>query len=206
MASRLLKYGRPAKGVTAMQISMKPGTKNAIRTLHCISACGWIGGGLAVLILLKLAGTPAGQAEAEAFQRSIIAIDDFLIVPSAGVSTFSGLLLCCLKPWGFSGHRWIIEKCILTFLLLVFGAFWLAPDLQSLVPQGFDPLESDLLYRHHWLRSSAAALIQTIGLLLLVGLSVVKPEKAKAPHFTAFVTRSPKLHPKRTAASARSKA
>lgn len=53
-----------------MQHSTNPGTRTALRAIHCISAYGWIGGGIAVLIVLGLAGAPAGQEEAAAFQRS----------------------------------------------------------------------------------------------------------------------------------------
>lgn len=164
-----------------MLTQLSPNTKSLLRTIHCISACGWIGGGLAVLILLKLAGAPAGHEEAEAFQRSITAIDDDLIIPSAGIATVSGLLICCSKPWGFSEHRWIIEKCLITALLLIFGAFWLKPDLQSLVPDVFDASDLDPVYHRHWLRGSTAAVLQTMGLLLLVGISIIKPDRGKTP-------------------------
>jgi len=163
----------------AMLTQFTPATKSFLRTIHCLSACGWIGGGLAVLILLKLAGAPAGHEEAEAFQRSITALDDDLIIPSAGVATVSGLLLCCSKPWGFSEHRWIMEKCLITALLLIFGAFWLKPDLQSLVPGVIDTAELDLDYHRHWLWGSTAAILQTVGLLLLVGISIIKPDRGK---------------------------
>lgn len=153
---------------------------NALRTLHWISACGWIGGGLAVLILLKLAGAPTGQEEAEVLQRSIIAVDDYLIIPSAGISATSGVTLCYLRRWGWSKHRWIKEKCIITAILLLFGAFWLAPDLRTLLPAGLD-FETDLGYHRHWLAGSIAAAFQTLGLFLLLGLSILKPEKAPVP-------------------------
>ena len=65
----------------------------ALRTLHYISVCGWIGGGLAFLVLLKLAGAPSGHDEALAYQRAIKAIDDLLITPSAGLATVTGLML-----------------------------------------------------------------------------------------------------------------
>ena len=157
-----------------MPTRFSPRTKSLLRTVHCLSACGWTGGGLAVLILLNLAGAPAGQGEAEAFQRSITAIDDELIIPSAGVAALSGLLLCRFKPWGCGERRWVVGKCLITFLLLAFGAFWLRPGMQSLVPGVFD---ADLAaaYHRHWLRGSTAAVLQTMGLLLLVGLSIVKP-------------------------------
>lgn len=158
------------------------GNKTGLKTVHCISSCGWIGGGLAVLILLKLAGAPAGQQEAAAFQRAILAIDDFLIIPSAGVATLSGLLLCSGKPGGITDHRWILEKCIITAILLLFGTFWLAPDLRALLPAGTEAPQYDLSYHRHWVQSSAAAIFQTVGLLLLVVLSVLKPEKDRSSH------------------------
>lgn len=151
----------------------------ALRALHSISVCGWIGGGLAILILLKLAGSPSGNEEALVYQRSIKAIDDFLITPSAGLATVTGLLLCCGKPWGFRGHRWITEKCFITTLLLIFGALWLAPGLQSLAPPDSWQVEFGAAYHRTWLWGATAATLQTLILLLLVGLSIMKPEKVK---------------------------
>jgi uncharacterized membrane protein len=162
-----------------MRLSLDSKTRLTLRMLHSISVCGWIGGGLTILILLKLAGTPSGTEEALVFQRSIKAIDDFLITPSAGLSTVTGLLLSAGKPWGFKGHRWITEKCAITTVLLVFGALWLAPGLQSLTPPQSLPAGFDALYHRTWLWGAIAATLQTTILLLLVALSIVKPEKAK---------------------------
>jgi hypothetical protein len=151
----------------------------ALRTLHSISVCGWIGGGLAILVLLKLAGAPSGHDEALAYQRAIKAIDDLLITPSAGLATVTGLLLCYGKPWGFRGHRWITEKCFITTILLVFGAFWLAPSLQNFTPAAYWLPNFGVSYHRMWLWGALGATLQTIMLLLLVGLSILKPEKAK---------------------------
>ncbi|GFO66480.1 hypothetical protein GMLC_00590 [Geomonas limicola] len=152
-------------------------TRMVMRTLHWVSVCGWIGGGLAILILLKLAGSPNGHDEALAFQRSIKAIDDLLITPSAGLATLSGLLLCRGKPWGFWGHRWITEKCFVTTVLLVFGALWLAPGLQNFAPSRYWLSGYQDQYLRSWLWGAIAATLQTAVLLLVVALSVLKPEK-----------------------------
>jgi len=161
-------------------ISEKGTTRVMCKALHSIAVCGWIGGGLAILILLKLAGNPSGSAEAIAFQRSIKAIDEFLITPSAGLATLTGLFLCVGKPWGFKGHRWISEKCVITTVLLIFGAFWLAPGLQSLAPPDSWHLEFGAAYHRTWLWGAVAATLQTSILVLLVGLSILKPEKTKS--------------------------
>jgi uncharacterized membrane protein len=164
-----------------MRLRLENGTTRVIcKALHSIAVCGWIGGGLAILILLKLAGNPAGSEEALAFQRSIKAIDEFLITPSAGLATLTGLFLCLGKPWGFKGHRWITEKCFITTILLVFGALWLAPGLQSLVPLDSWQAEFGAAYHRTWLWGAVAATLQTSILVLLVGLSILKPEKGKS--------------------------
>jgi len=160
-----------------MRINIGSRGRVVCKALHSISVCGWIGGGLAILILLKLAGSPRGHEEALAFQHSIRAIDEFLITPSAGLATLTGLALCIGKPWGFNGHRWITEKCAITTVLLVFGALWLAPGLQSLVPAEHWVAELGPSYHKSWLWGTIAASLQTTILLLLVGLSILKPEK-----------------------------
>lgn len=158
-----------------MHCSISPSTRNALRTIHSLSACGWIGGGLAVLVLLKLAGAPDGHEEAEVFQRSIIAIDKYLIVPSAGLATLSGIALCFANHLGFGGV-WIKEKCLLTAMLLILGTFWVAPDLEALCPENMEAAELDPAYFRQWLKGAVAALVQTVGLLVLVAISVLKPQ------------------------------
>lgn len=160
-----------------MRINTDVRARAVCKTLHSISVCGWIGGGLAVMVLLKLAGKPSGHEEALTFQRSIRAIDEFLIAPSAALATLTGLALCIGKPWGFKGHRWITEKCAITTVLLIFGAFWLAPGLQSLVPPEYWLAEFGASYHKSWLWGAIASTLQTAILLLLVGLSIFKPEK-----------------------------
>jgi len=162
-----------------MQVKIESRARMAMRTLHWVSVCGWIGGGLAILILLKLAGSPSGHDEALAFERCIKAIDDLLITPSAGLATVSGLLLCRGKPWGFWGRRWITEKCCVTTVLLVFGALWLAPGLQNFAPAHYWLTGYRDEYLRGWLWSAVAASLQTAVLLLVVALSVLKPEKHK---------------------------
>lgn len=161
-----------------MQCPINPFTRNLLRTIHSLSACGWIGGGLAVLVLLRLAGAPESSEQAEVFQRSITAIDTYLIIPSAGIATLSGLAICCANRWGLGDYVWIKEKCLLTALLLIFGALWLAPDLEALCPETMEG-ELDAGYFSQWFRGTVAALIQTAGLLLLVAISVLKPQHAR---------------------------
>jgi putative copper export protein len=171
------------RGKPGMRQALTSGSMKIIcKALHSIAVCGWIGGGLAILILLKLAGNPGGSQEAIAFQRSIKAIDEFLITPSAGLATLTGLYLCVGKPWGFRGHRWITEKCAITTVLLIFGAFWLAPGLQSLAPPDSWHLEFGAAYHRTWLWGAVAATLQTSILVLLVGLSILKPDKGKDRH------------------------
>lgn len=166
------------------------GMRGGLRSLHIIAVCGWIGGGLAILILLQLAG-PATGAEIVIYQRCINALDNFLIIPSAGLSTVSGLLLSVAKPWGLSGHRWITEKCVITTLLLAFGSWWLAPGLQSLAPPAAFSGDPGSQFHQHWLWGSTAAILQTVLLLLLVGLSIAKPEKSPAFRRRATAPRRP---------------
>ncbi|WP_250677388.1 hypothetical protein [Geomonas sp. Red32] len=146
-----------------------------MKGLHSAAVCGWIGGGLSILILLKLAGSSSWADEAFTIKRLIEVLDDYLITPSAGITTVTGLLLGAAKPWGLK-RRWITEKCAVTTILLVFGTLWLAPGLQNMhVDSRWDSGPFLLSATLRW--GAAAATLQTAALLLLVALSILKPEK-----------------------------
>jgi uncharacterized membrane protein len=144
-----------------------------LKTVHLISVCGWLGGGFAVMVLLDLAGSPATGTGVDTLHRAIRSIDEFIIVPSAGITAATGFVLCAASPWGFARYRWIIAKWSLTIMLIAFGTGWLAPGLQRLALQ--TGVSQAVDYHQLWCRIAAAASLQTLVLLLLVVLSILKP-------------------------------
>jgi hypothetical protein len=68
-----------------------------------------------VLIALSNRSTVNGD-ELYAINSVLKLLDDFVIIPSATLSSVTGTLLCWLTTWGFTKHYWIIAKWIATVL------------------------------------------------------------------------------------------
>ncbi|OPX89877.1 MAG: hypothetical protein A4E53_01392 [Pelotomaculum sp. PtaB.Bin104] len=96
-----------------------------LKSFHIFFCCAWIGTGLSMLLLGFVKGyTPSGD-ELYAVNASIKLIDDFIIIPAALGSLFTGLLICWLTNWGFFKFNWIVVKWIITVAQILFGTFFL---------------------------------------------------------------------------------
>ncbi|HEX5773526.1 MAG TPA: DUF2269 family protein [Geomobilimonas sp.] len=159
-------------------LQANPLTRQMLKCIHLTAVCTWIGGGLAVLVLLHNDRLTSNGDELFAFNHAIRSIDDFLIKPAAVASSASGLLLCLLTNWGFSRHRWIVVKGFLTLGAILFGAFYLGPWLRELSDMTaanrlavFDDGDYARAYRF----GAIASIFQTLLLIGLVLISIVKP-------------------------------
>ena len=165
--------------------------RQTLKCIHITAVCIWVGGGLAVLVLLNNDRLTRNGDELFAFNHAIMAMDDCLIEPAAVGSSLSGVLLCLLTNWGLFRHRWVIVKGLLTLTAILFGAFFLGPWLQELSTMTaanrlavFDDGDYFRTYR----LGVIAAILQTVLLLGLVLISIVKPDfglknGCKPPHF-----------------------
>jgi uncharacterized membrane protein len=149
-----------------------------LKCVHVFSVCVWIGGGLAVLVLLYNDRQTSNGDELFAYNHAIKSIDDYLIKPSA-IGTFaSGALICLLTNWGLTRHRWIITKWATTLAAIAFGALFLGPWLKDLSTiTGIDRLAvfEDSGYFRAYHLGVVFGLVQTAVLLFLVFISIVKP-------------------------------
>lgn len=150
-----------------------------LKCAHIFSVCVWIGGGLAVLVLLYNDKQSSNGDELFAYNNAIKSIDDCLIKPSAIGTLVSGVLICILTNWGLTRHRWIMAKWTLTLAAIAFGALFLGPWLKDLSTiTGMDPLGAffDSGYLRTYRLGVVFGLAQTAMLLFLVLISIVKPE------------------------------
>lgn len=149
-----------------------------LKCVHIFSVCVWIGGGLAVLVLLYNDQQTSNGDEVFAFNLAIKSIDDCLIKPAALGTFTSGALLCLLTGWGLTRHRWIIAKWAVTLAAIAFGALLLGPRLGELATiADMDRLGvlNDDGYSHIYMLGVVFGLVQTTVLILLVIISTFKP-------------------------------
>jgi hypothetical protein len=128
-----------------------------------------------VLIALSNRNTTNGD-ELFAINSVLKLLDDFVIIPSATLSLITGGLLCWLTIWGFTKHYWVIVKWIATVTLIIIGTAWLGPWTNAITAisqaQRLQALQNPL---YIWDQRTLiiGAIAQTIGLLAIIGISVL---------------------------------
>lgn len=164
-----------------------PLTRQILKCIHLTAVCTWIGSGLAVLVLLGNDRTTSNGDELFAFNHAIRSIDNWLIKPAAMVSSISGLFLCGLTSWGFARHRWIVIKGLLTLGAILFGALCLGPwlaELSDMTAANRIAIFDDGAYARTYLIGTISSVIQTLLLVSLVLISIVKPSFVQKRSFS----------------------
>jgi hypothetical protein len=158
--------------------------KNWLLSGHIASGGIWFGTSLCMLLIaLSNRSTPNGD-ELFAINSVLKLLDDFVIIPSATLSLITGGLLCWLTIWGFAKHYWIIVKWIATVTLIVVGTAWLGPWTNAITAisqtQRVQALQNPL---YVWDQRALiiGAIAQTLSLLVIIGISVLKPWGRRKP-------------------------
>jgi len=150
----------------------------ALKYIHTTAASAWIGGGLAVLVLLRIGRQTGNSDELLALNGAVASIDDFLITPSAAATFVSGLIGWLMSNGAVLRHRWIIAKLLLTSGAIVFGILWLGPWLKELsIITSVDRLAvfDDWHYFRTYRFGAVAVILQTALLFVIVLISILKP-------------------------------
>lgn len=152
------------------------GTK-ALKIIHFLFICLWVGGALS-LLLLSFFHRPTGGDELYSKLSSMKLIDDFVIIPGAMGNLIVGLIYGWWTKWGFFKHRWITIKWILTVTQILFGTFFLGPWLNSCADiartERLDALQNSLFQSHYSL-NAFFGIIQATLLIVMIWISVQKP-------------------------------
>jgi uncharacterized membrane protein len=153
-----------------------------LKIVHLVFACAWLGGALALLLILFLA-RPAGGDELYAVQLCMTIVDDFLIIPGALGCLFTGVLYGIATNWGFFRHRWLTVKWIATVTVISFGTFWLGPWLNANAALAKAERAAAWMnpdFVHNQAMNMACGPVQLVVLVGLVWVSVAKPWKKRA--------------------------
>jgi hypothetical protein len=152
--------------------------KNWLLASHVAFGGIWFGTALCMIaIALSNRNTPNGD-ELYAINSVMKLLDDFVIIPSATLSLITGGLLCWLTIWGFFKHYWVIVKWIATVTLIVTGTIWLGPWTNMMTAisaaERIQALQNPL-YVFDQNAVLVGAIIQTLCILAIIGISVLKP-------------------------------
>ncbi|WP_072488190.1 DUF2269 domain-containing protein [Streptomyces atratus] len=146
---------------------MKPLKRSARRSLlvaHVAVSVGWLGLTVGLLALAITAFSTADPATARAATRAMKVFGDWLIVPVALFSLFSGLVLALGTPWGLARHRWVWTKFWLTLITVALSVFSLRPGIDEAATRG--TVDADLV---------VAPSVATAAYLFITAISVLKP-------------------------------
>jgi hypothetical protein len=109
-------------------MTLTPGWRKAILTLHVTTAVGWLGVDV-VLLVLGVAGR-AGADPAVVYPAMGL-IGRVLFVPLSLLAWLIGVVNAVGTPWGLVRHRWVLIKLVLTTLMLIPVLFLLLPNLNA---------------------------------------------------------------------------
>ena len=145
---------------------------------HIIFAALWTGTVLSMLLLSWSNRTTNNSDILYALHSAVNLLDDYVVIPAATGSVLTATFLCWLTNYGFSKFWWVISKWFLTISLVVFGTFWLYPwsNTAEEIAQTKGLLAmSDRIYILDAQAVLIGAVVQTIILLIIIAISVIKP-------------------------------
>lgn len=150
-----------------------------LKIIHIFFFVSWIGGGIGLISLMFIA-QPLIPDDIYMKYRSMQVIDDFIIIPGALGSLFTGLIYSIWTNWGFFRQRWLTVKWILTVVQILFGTFALGPWLNGNVDIAMK-LRGSALTDSAFINSSSNikfwGTLQVLFLLFMVIVSVIRPWK-----------------------------
>jgi hypothetical protein len=151
-----------------------------LKIIHLVMACVWLGGALALNLMIAALGPGQSGGELLGYDLARQFVDDFIIIPGALGCLFSGLLISLFTPWGFFKRPWVAVKWVLTVACILFGTFYLGPRCngQPLITGELGLAAAlDPAYLANRLENIVGGLLQAVGLIFMIVISVIKPWK-----------------------------
>src|ERR671910_334178 len=100
-------------------MTMTPGMRKFVLTVHLTFSVGWIG---AVFAYLALGISAVTSQDAQTVRAAWIAMELtgwFVIVPLALAALLTGLVMALGTPWGLFRYYWVLITLLLTILATV---------------------------------------------------------------------------------------
>lgn len=111
-------------------------TRHLVVFFHVIVSLGWMGAGLANIVLAMTAAYGGrGPAAVRAAYDFMWQLELFLIIPGAFLALGTGVLLSLTTRWGLVQHWWVLVKLVLTVGVILFSTFfvgvWVEKSIQA---------------------------------------------------------------------------
>ena len=149
-----------------------------LKYLHVVSSGIWVGTGACILLLLYLDSQTVRGDELFAFNRAIVCIDDYLLIPGATLCIVSGVTICIIEDFEMFSCRWVLRKCAGSIAALTIGIFFMAPWmklLKEIVDSERILSLSNLDYLDIWRADVILSVIQLVVLLYIIYMSIKRP-------------------------------
>lgn len=115
-------------------------------------------------------------------QTTALFIDYALVIPGAILSVITGLIYGFKTKWGFFKHRWLVVKWIAGISIILIGTFGLHPLALEIISEATPNANEAICFPSDYFGIkqeivNIMALLQGLGLIFLIWVSVVKPWK-----------------------------
>ena len=146
-------------------------TRHLLVFAHVVVSLGWMGAGLANVVLAMTGGYTSDAAVRRVCYQMISAVDTFLVIPGAFAALVSGIVLSLVTPWGLVRHWWVLSKLVLTVAVIVYSTFGLGVWVETSIAatslgDAESPVAGPLAY---------GTLPNIVAFLFMTWVSVAKP-------------------------------
>ena len=152
-----------------------------LKISHLLFAIMWVGGVMA-LVSLQLGVTPETKETIYIAAVNHLVVDEYFLIPGGIGIVVTALIYGIFTGWGFFKQRWLMVKWILTILLVIIGAAYMGVTIKENVVYARNMLTVNLstdLYWRNVYHVAIAGIIQLIGFIYIIAISVIKPWKKK---------------------------
>ena len=152
-----------------------------LKISHLLFATMWIGGVMA-LVSLQLGLTPQTKEMMYMAAQAHLIVDEYFLIPGGIGILATALLYGTLTKWGFFKQRWLAVKWILTILLVVLGAGYMGATIKENLAYAQKILMNNAdasIFLVNVRSVAIAGIVQLIGFVYIIIISVVKPWKKK---------------------------
>ena len=151
-----------------------------LKMVHLLFVVMWIGGAIAMTILLFLVHPETGD-ELYMKMHTLKVIDNLIIIPGALGNLLVGIVYGVWTKFGFFKQPWISVKWVLTVAQILFGTFFLGPWVNENVAIANTLREgafNDATFLHNFQMHAIWGSVQLALLLFVLVISVQKPWRA----------------------------
>lgn len=153
-----------------------------LKTFHLIFIMMWT---IGVVMMGLLYWRPAANSLEFLYnQQTADFVDYALVIPGATLAVVTGIIYGLKTNWGFFRYRWLTVKWIVGIAIIIIGTFGLHPVSLDIIAEA-EPVANEAIsfptdyFGAKHVVVKAMSLVQAVGLLLLVAVSVFKPWNKK---------------------------